>query len=226
MMDRKLLRIGGICALVFAVVMAAFAAYITSVIGALTAECKEILQNVGEAHEALRWFQWGGTLDWLLVIPVVLALYFVLRDREPAYAVLALVALLLAVPVMLISQAGGPIIGWKLGETYVGGTAAEKTMALLIGESVGRWVDMTGLVVGMILVALGNGMFGLAMLTSHSFPRWLGWVGIVGGGLSLIGQLSWFSDPLVVIVFVGWLVMLGWVFITGIYLLRIKPVQN
>lgn len=54
MINRKLLRIGGICALVFVVVMAAAAAYLSSVVGPPTVEAKEALQNLAEAPEAVR----------------------------------------------------------------------------------------------------------------------------------------------------------------------------
>lgn len=160
------------------------------------------------------------------MIPAALALYFVLRDREPAYAVLGLVALLLGSLLALIPSATTATMGWELGQTYATGSPADKAAALLIMESVGGWSHMMALVMGMILVALGVGLFGLAMLTSQTFPRWLAWLGIVGGGLGLISQLSWFTAALLVVVFVSWLVQLGWTFIAGIYLLRVRPTQT
>lgn len=221
-MDRKLFLIGGISALVYAVVMAVVAAYTSSVLGPPTTPAREALQNWAEASAVMRWLEGLGTLDWLLAIPIALALYFGLRNREPSYAVLGLVATLVGATVALVSFASGPTLSWKLSQAYAAGSSTEMTAALLIAESVGRWSHLAGFGVGLIAAALGIGLFGLAMLKSQAFPRWLGWVGIVGGGLSLIGQISWFVTALVVIMFISWVAMLAWIFLAGIYLLKIK----
>ncbi|MFQ5825959.1 MAG: DUF4386 family protein [Dehalococcoidia bacterium] len=220
-MDRKLFLSGGISALVYAVVTAVVATYISSVEGPPTAGAKEVLQNIAGAPEALRWFGLGGAMINLLLIPAALALYFGLRDREPSYAVLGLVAVLFMAMVVMIQSTANAAMDWKLGQAYATGSPAEKTAALLIFEAVGNWGLLTA--PGFRAGFVGIGLFGLAMLGSTAFPRWLGWVGIVGGALGLIGQASWFIEALVVVVFVSWLVVLGWVFLAGIYLLKVKP---
>ena len=219
-MDSKLFRIGGTSAVVYAVVAAASAIYLTYVAGPPTVGAEEALQNLAGVGQTYNWINWLSTLSWLLVIPMALALYFGLRNREPSYAVLGLAALLFMALAVMIPSTGNAVALWKLSQVYATGSPAEKAAALLIAEAVARW----GLLVipGFVAGSVGIGLFGLAMRTSPSFPHWLGWVGIVGGVLGLVGQLHGLTEALGVVTLASWVVMLGWVFLSGIYLLRLK----
>ncbi len=51
-----------------------------------------------------------------------------------------------------------------------------------------------GLVVqrfGAVVVGLSTYALGWAVVTGGVFPRWLGWVGVVAGGLGVLGALAW-----------------------------------
>ncbi|MBI2864398.1 MAG: DUF4386 family protein [Chloroflexi bacterium] len=76
---------------------------------------------------------------------------------------------------------------------------------------------------GGILGGTGYGLFGLAMLSSRHFPRWLGWLGVIGGALMVVGGVfSPFNQAGPTIIFVSFFLNFVWIFISGVFLLRIK----
>lgn len=100
--------------------------------------------------------------------------------------------------------------------------ASASTLHLFIGLQYS--VDgLTGYSMGLIPLFVG-----LAMVMGRLFPRWIGWLGIVSGTLTLVGDLS-LLDPVGPIggignlIFLGQLLFLVWLIVTGISLLIRSP---
>lgn len=63
----------------------------------------------------------------------------------------------------------------------------------------------------------------LAMISSHLFPRWIGWSGLVGGiayALSVALHLAPDNGVLSMGQFIGWVLIVVWMLATGIVLFR------
>ncbi len=73
-------------------------------------------------------------------------------------------------------------------------------------------------------------LFGSAMLDDALFPRWLGWLGIVAGGISsagiLIGKIVINTVTGDIIFGLGLIPLVLWIIAVGIVLLRLKPVTQ
>ncbi len=69
-------------------------------------------------------------------------------------------------------------------------------------------------------------MFGVAMLRETVFPKWVGWLGTIGGGIAaagiLVGKLVIHSRVGDIVFGVGLLPAVIWIIIVGIALLRLK----
>lgn len=209
--------------MVFVVVMIVGLSYFAAALGPPTSDAEEALQSWAAAPEAIRWFGWAITLPGVLLVPFSLALYFALRGRERTYSLLGLVFLLFLALEILIQSSSDPTLDWEMGQIYAAGNPAEKAAVLVVAKTVGLWVEATLNVILQLLMALGAGLFGLAMAQGHAFPRWLGWLGIIGGVLGVIGLFGFFTPALTVVFMLSWLLIFAWMFLAGVYLLRQQP---
>ncbi|MBI4491701.1 MAG: DUF4386 domain-containing protein [Chloroflexi bacterium] len=222
-MDAKLFRIGGISAIVQILGAVVYFIVVGPFLPAPGAPAAEALKNLASAPQSVLWFGWEGVVIDLLMLPVGLALYFALRERQPSYALLALAGLLFGHFLVILNDARLPSISWELAHTYATGNPAQQAAALLVMDSVEQWIGTSTMFAGGLLVGAGFGLFGLAMLTSRWFPRWLGWIGLVGGVLMVLGGLlSPFVPAGAMMVLASFLLNFTWTLISGVYLLRIK----
>lgn len=223
-MDTKMLQIGGVSAIIVTVGAIVLIVFAGSLAPNPTTPAEQVLQNVAAAPQTALVAGWWSVLLNILGILIWLALYFALRESEPTYALLGLVFFLgHSVPVAL-SDFRLPGMTVRLAQIYATGGPAEKAAALVVMQSVSEWMNTAYYVAGGIMVGVAILLFGLAMLNSRWFPRWLGWLGVVGGGLSLIGGLFLpFLQAVAILLLVGAVLVFAWILISGIYLLRIKP---
>jgi hypothetical protein len=223
-MDTKIFRIGGISAIIEVVGAIVALVFAGSLAPNPTTPAEQVLQNVAAAPQTTLVAGWWSVLLNILGILIWLALYFALRESEPTYALLGLVfSLGSSVPTAL----GGfrlPGMTVRLAQIYATGGPAEKAAALVVMQSVNEWMTTASYVAGSIMIGVAVLLFGLAMLNSRLFPRWLGWMGVVGGGLALLGGLFLpFLQAVAILLLVGALLVFAWILISGISLLRIKP---
>jgi hypothetical protein len=221
-MDTKLFRIGGVSAIIVTVGVIPLIV-LAGPLGNPATPAEQVLQMVAAAPQrALLSGLWELLLD-IGSLPLWLALYFALREREHTYALLGMTGFVGHTVPLVLNASRLPGLTFRLAQIYSTGGAAEKTAALVVMQSVSEWTNTGAYVVGGLTVGAGALFFGLAMLNSRWFPRWLGWLGVATGVLHLIGGLFLlFLPALVFLILAGTFPGLVWSVISGIYLLRIK----
>src|SRR5438067_3391495 len=121
----------------------------------------------------------------LLLIPAGVGAYSALSDRTPSTMRTALVFSVIAAVSMLLGLARWPSVHWELARAY--GTASPDARVAIDSIFSGLNVYL-GNVIGEFVGELSLNLFfilsGVALL--HSGRRWVGYAGLVAGGLGLI----------------------------------------
>lgn len=143
---------------------------------------------------------------------VGLVLYRMLAPQRPAAALLGAAGYLAGVPLALAAFALGFGATWGLMDAAASADAAVIT-ALMRGFLVSD--DIATL----LIAGLGNGFFSLAGLRSGLLPRWLGWLGLLAGGLVTVVLLR-YVVPFFAVATIGYPLVLLWFVLLGIVLLR------
>ena len=149
-------------------------------------------------------------------IPMYLALYGVHRRTSSAYALLALIVVLVGTVVFVMSNAALPML--ELSEQY--SMASTDTRRLTL-EAAGEAMlargahGSLGAFMGFFLSSIGTLLMGLAMLNGRVFNRVTAWVGIVGITLLIIYTIgSTFvpgsGEAMMVVAMPGGLLVMGW----------------
>lgn len=149
-------------------------------------------------------------------IPMYLALYGSHRRTSSAYALLALIVLLVGTVVFVMSNAALPML--ELSEKYA--TASTDSQRLTL-EAAGEALltrgahGSLGAFLGFFLSSIGTLLMGFAMLNGKVFNRVTAWVGIFGITLLTIYIIvSTFvpgsGEAMMVVAMPGGLLMLGW----------------
>ena len=89
-----------------------------------------------------------------------------------------------------------------------------KTAAVIVAQAVIGFGTVE--VFGFLVFAAGFAVYGFATIRGKPFPRWLGYVGIVGAILFLVGSLP--VSGAFTAVFAGTVLILVWIFVTSVLL--------
>ena len=147
-------------------------------------------------------------LDWILEIPIFLALYVLLRRKNESYILLATVLAMVGIAIYFASGVAFEML--LLSNQYVQATSEiQKTILLSAGQSLLVRYQGTAFNVSYVLVAIAflidsvvmlksefftkkTAYFGIAMGILMLLPPTVGMVGFVCSFLSLIPMLIWF----------------------------------
>lgn len=155
-----------------------------------------------------------------LLIPIIGALYLLLRRAAPSLMVVAALAWLVSVALFIGSNTGFEMLG--LAHRYADATGAEQAMYLAAGQAMlSAYMEQgSSFVVGYSLASIAGILVGIAMLRSPDFPRLAGWAAIVanvlGFGLFIPG-IGVLLSILSVVILVVWYAGTAW------GLLRVRP---
>lgn len=151
-------------------------------------------------------------IDWLLFIPLFLALYVVLRHASSTWMAVGLVSGLLAIAIYFASTVAIEML--SLSDLYATATTeAERTLALAAGE--GMMVTYTGTAfhVSYILGSLAGLIIAAVMLRGPVFGRVAAYVGIASNILALGLYVPAIGLVLSILSAVGlgvWYALIGW----------------
>jgi len=130
--------------------------------------------------------EWAHTLLPLLLLPFALAVYRLLANRQRRdLALLGLILLVLALTLMLPSNALNMTLNHDLARSYVeAATETERAGIFATFRALGAWHGGLNRMASVLYQAF-VGLSGLAMLLGHKY-RVRGWIGIAGSIVALV----------------------------------------
>ncbi len=153
-------------------------------------------------------------IEEVLLVPIIIALFVVLRRSSRSLAAMATGLWLVSVALFIASNTAFDMLALSSGYAEAS-TQAERAAYLAAGQAAltGYMEYGTAFVMGYVLASVAGILVGVAMLRSATFPAIAGWVAIVANllGLALfvpsIGV--WLSIGSVLLLIV-WFAVVGW----------------
>ena len=153
-------------------------------------------------------------LEEVLVIPIVLALYVVLRRSSNSLALMAGGMWFVSIALFVGSNTGFEMLA--LSDGYAdAATQAERATYLAAGQAMltAYMGQGSSFVVGYVLASLAGILIGIAMLRSTVFPRIAAWAAIVANVLGFGLFLPGIGVPLSIVsvfILIAWYALVGW----------------
>jgi hypothetical protein len=227
-MKNSFVKTAGIFSILFVVVFIfSFILYSAAGVEEDPGEIKAYLQNVHN-NSLYTGGYWVFVPGFLFLIPVFLGFYQAFREGGNILWV-AMAISLVGVTLLLVSQVISLGLVLQLAPGYaevnVSNKPALEIMAKALLETT-VWTDSIGLFlslgVGVLLVSIG-------VLRTNVIGHWLGWTGVVIGGLVTVTNPLYpvfgFSSIFFTIVYsVAFILTFPWFAIMGIFLLRLQEV--
>lgn len=121
-------------------------------------------------------------------------------ERPAAWARLGLVSALLGSGVFAVWTASDGIAAKRLADQWASASAAEKAVALRVFDAVGQVDVALFSVATVVLFGATFVLYGVAVALGDEYPKWLGWVAVVGGvGAALVGFVQAYRGPSVLV---------------------------
>lgn len=153
-------------------------------------------------------------LEEILLIPIVLALYVVLRRSSSSLALMAAGMWFVSIALFVGSNTGFEMLALSNGYATAA-NAAERAAYVAAGQAMltAYMEQGSSFVVGYVLASLAGILVGFAMLRSAAFPRIAAWAAIVanvlGFGLFLPG-IGVLLSIVSVFILIAWYALIGW----------------
>ncbi len=225
-MNNSFVKAAGVCSIVFVVIFIfSFILYSAAGVEEDPGEIEAYLQNVHNNTLYANGY-WVFVPGFLFLIPIFLGFYQALREGGGILWVAVAVSLV-GVTLLLTSQIISLGIVRQLASGYaeagISDRPALEVMAKTLLETT-VWADSIGLFlslgIGVVLVSIG-------VLRTNVIGHWLGWVGVVIGGLVAITNPLYpvlgFSSLFFTIVYsVAFILTLAWFVPMGVFLLRLR----
>ena len=150
-------------------------------------------------------------VDWVLMVPVWLALYVALRRTSPSAVLLSVTLALVAVSTYFASNTAFEMLSLS-AQHAAADTEAERQMLLAAGEAHLAGFAGTAFDVSYVLSGLATLIASIVMLRDPAFGRAIGVTGIVYATLNLVpataGTLGLILSVVSLLPMLAWLVML------------------
>jgi hypothetical protein len=205
----------------------------------MTFEYPDILRE--PAGDVLLKFDEGGTgliatwygfmLTAVLFVPLAVLVHKVLARPDTPYLAVATAFGVVAGIVQFLGLVRWPLLVPYLADTYLDPASSEATResTLVIFEAFNRYAGVAvGENLGYLFTALWTVMIAIAMFGSElPFRTWLGGLGMVSALAILTGTLEPAGfGPAADIVVIGYILWSIWLLLFGIFVVRMKPVEQ
>jgi hypothetical protein len=219
--ERTLIRTGGICAILGAVVT--LASIMLGPTDLDSSDTAVVMQYFADNAGRLQVHGLGVAVGKLLMLGGFVALYTSLRDSGWARMGLA------GAVVMTVINIIGPMMGGAvlpaIGQAYGQLPAAETAAALYAAQGFYYFYEAL-LAPSLLTMAAALLPFVTAVLQSDRYPTWLGWLGLIvgiwvmigGAAFSLVGPAG--AADLMNLFVPGFMLSIVWLLIAGVYLWR------
>jgi hypothetical protein len=153
-------------------------------------------------------------LEEILLIPIVLGLYVLLRRSSDSLALMAAGAWFVSIALFVGANTGFEMLALSNGYAEAA-TASERATYLAAGQAMlsAYMEEGSSFVVGYSLASIAGILVGIAMLRSRVFPRFAAWAAIaanmLGFGLFLPG-IGVLLSIVSVFILVAWYAAIGW----------------
>ncbi len=179
MLERPLLRIGAVSIILGVIISGVFGSFHGG------HQPHDLVVTLPQYATNANWIvvHLGQFLGQLLVVGGLVGLYrSITLGPGAALAQLGFVAAVVAISVYAANQAGDGIAIKFVAEEWVTAPAEEKEVAFRVAEAVRHIeIGLTSLTVLILGVA-----YGVAIELSRVYPRWLGWLTVLGGVLWVV----------------------------------------
>ncbi len=182
MVERSLLRIGAVSIILGVIIF--------SVSGAFHGghQPDDLVATLPQYATNANWIlvHLGQFLGLFLVVCGVVGLYrSITLGPGAALAQLGFVAAVVAISVYAANQAVDGIAIKFVAEEWVSAPPSEKEVAFRVAEAV-RHIEIGLTSLTLLILGLAFILYGVAIELSRVYPRWLGWLTVVGGGLWVV----------------------------------------
>jgi hypothetical protein len=153
-------------------------------------------------------------LEEALLIPVIAALYLLLRPASPSLMAIAAIAWLVSVALFIGANTGFEMLG--LAHRYTDAASeAQRGMYLAAGQAMlSAYMEQgSSFVVGYSLASVAGILVGIAMLRTALFPRIAGWAAIVANALGFglfVPGIGVLLSILSVVILIAWYAGTAW----------------
>jgi hypothetical protein len=220
--DPRLIKVGGIFALIVAVMQIVGNA-LHPPIPTVTADALQVIASTTywvAVHLII-------TISYFLFIPFIIGASAAFKDRQSPLVRIG-TSFVIVGAALGAAQITTHLTIFKIfADNYVATSdpAAKQNIAFLYEAF---WPYSVALEMAhLILIFIAAILFGVAILQEDVFPRWLGWLGIISGGIAnvgiLVGKLVVHSLVGDIIFAAGLVPLVLWIIGIGIYLLRLQP---
>ncbi|WP_081684173.1 DUF4386 family protein [Granulicoccus phenolivorans] len=152
------------------------------------------------------------TLDYLVMLPLYLALYLIIRHRAPSAALLAVLLGLFSVLLFLVTREA-TFSMWILSDQYQHADPTQQAALLASGQSLLTWYNGGTFGLSYVLGAISTLLFSAALLRHRIFGRAPGVVGLITGVTMLVpanvGMVGLVVAMLSLIPTMLWLILLA-----------------
>ena len=132
----------------------------------------------------------------------------------------ALVVIVIGLAFAWIRNAVWLALMYEAGPAYAAGSVTVQASIVAMTDTVLRFGTVIGDMTGAPLVGLGMVLFSAAILRTRRAPRWVGWLGIVVGGMAGAQPLMAVAPELEVLVLASFPGLAVWMVAMGIVLWR------
>lgn len=220
MKDRGLYRTGFVCAILVTISWAVFVYGMLASPGPVDAVADYDIYAESLGNMA---YLWGGIFGSLLVIPVFLALYQGFREEIGSVLSVPVVFGIVGAALLMLGfmvDSGSAAYQFQLNLADAGGV---DDATLLAAQALARdAIEMTWAIGSILAYGLPILWIGILLLRSRRVPRWLSWVGIVGGAAGFVWAIRYLpvevgqglAIPILmlnIVLVVVWLVWMSWI---------------
>lgn len=225
-MNNSFVKASGVCSIIFVVIfVVSFILYSAAGVEEDPGEIEAYLQNVHNNTLYANGY-WVFVPGFLFLIPISLGFYQAFRAGGGILWV-ALAVSLMGVTLLLTSQIISLGIVRQLASGYAEAGFSDRPALEVMAKTLLEttiWADSIGL---FLSLGIGVVFFSIGVLRTNVIGHWLGWVGVVIGGLVAITNPLYpvlgFSSLFFTIVYsVAFILTLAWFVPMGVFLLRLR----
>lgn len=228
---RGLYKLGGVAALIIAVFLVG-EVIVYAVLPRASTTLEQFTQFQNNWLFGLLTFDLLGMISYLFFIPMILALYMVLRRHSEAIMIVGTVLFFVGIAEFFATNTSFSML--DLSHRYAAATTdAERAMFLAAGQSMLTQFNENAFLVSYVIVSAAWLMISVIMLRSNTFSRLTAWAGILTGAAAIIAVILEHVSTMQVILnisiafyFAAIVFLLIWVILAGRRLLKLGAAEN